>query len=148
MKNEYAVRPIGVIRSSFKDGAANMPIQPCFSKERGEVEVFREYAEGLKDIEGFSHIILVYLFHKTRGFSLLAKPYLDDEPRGIFSSRYPARPNRIGISIVRLVERKGNVLVVEGIDIIDGAPLLDIKPHIPPYAKAGEIRLGWLEGKI
>ncbi len=147
MKTEYTLKPIGVIHSSFKN-KKEVPIQPRFSKEKGEVELFEEYSEGLKDIEGFSHIILVYIFHKTKDYSLLVKPYLDDKAKGVFATRFPNRPNQIGISVVRLVEKKKNILVVEGIDVVDGTPLLDIKPYVPPFDKTEEVKIGWLEEKL
>ena len=143
----YVVKPIGVIHSPF-GSARGMPIQPRFSKSKGEIELFGEYPKGLKDIEGFSHIILVYRFHKSRGFSLLVKPYLDSEARGIFATRFPDRPNHIGISVVELIERSKNRLVVGGIDVVDGTPLLDIKPHVPPFDSAAGARIGWLEKKV
>lgn len=147
MKTEYTLKPIGVIHSSFKN-KKEVPIQPRFSKEKGEVELFEEYSEGLKDIEGFSHIILVYIFHKTKDYSLLVKPYLDDKAKGVFATRFPNRPNWIGISVVRLVEKKKNILVVEGIDVVDGTPLLDIKPYVPPFDKTEGVKIGWLEEKL
>ena len=147
MKTEYRIKPIGIIRSPFKEGK-DVPIQPRFSKDKAEVELFEEYSEGLKDIEGFSHVILVYLFHKAKEYSLLVKPYLDDEVKGVFATRFPERPNHIGISVVKLIEKKENTLVVGGIDVIDGTPLLDIKPYVPPFDNTKEVRIGWLEGKL
>ena len=97
--------------------------------QRGEcVEVYQEYAEGLQDLEGFSHIFLIYTFHESQGYSLLVKPFLDDQLRGLFATRFPARPNPIGLSVVKLIARQGNSLEVEGLDMLDGTPLLDIKP--------------------
>jgi tRNA-Thr(GGU) m(6)t(6)A37 methyltransferase TsaA len=147
METEYRIKSIGVIHSPFKSGK-DVPIQPRFSEDKGEVELFGEYSKGLKDIEGFSHIILVYLFHKTRDYSLLVKPYLDDELKGVFATRFPERPNHIGISIVKLMEKKKNTLVVGGIDVIDGTPLLDIKPYVPPFDNTRGVKIGWLEGKL
>jgi tRNA-Thr(GGU) m(6)t(6)A37 methyltransferase TsaA len=120
-----------------------MPIQPCFSKAGGRVEVFKEYSDGLKDIEGFSHIILIYRFHKAKGHCLVTKPFLDVKERGLFATRYPRRPNQIGISTVRLLKRKGNVLFADNIDILDGTPLLDIKPYVPDFEPQGKLRTGW-----
>jgi tRNA-Thr(GGU) m(6)t(6)A37 methyltransferase TsaA len=113
----------------------------------GSVEIFREYQEGLKDIQGFSHIILIYYFHKSRGYRLKVTPYLDKKQRGLFATRYPMRPNQIGLSIVRLLKRKGNILFVRGIDVLDNTPLLDIKPFVPDFIPKGKIKIGWLKGK-
>jgi len=146
-KSEYKVKPIGIIRSPFKSGK-EVPIQPRFSENKGEVELFEEYSKGLKDIEGFSHVILVYLFHKSKDYSLLVKPYLDDEMKGVFATRFPDRPNHIGISVVKLIEKKKDRMVVGGIDVIDGTPLLDIKPYVPPFDNTKDVKIGWLEGKI
>lgn len=145
--DEIRYTPIGVIHSPFKD-IEGMPIQPAGAKgDIGSVEVFQEYCEGLKDIEGFSHIILIYHFHLSRKHSLKAKPFLDDKARGVFAMRGPARPNPVGISAVRLVKVEGCVLHIEDVDIIDGTPLLDIKPYVPDFDWRPAERTGWLEGK-
>jgi tRNA-Thr(GGU) m(6)t(6)A37 methyltransferase TsaA len=123
------------------------PIQPYKSKKIGQVEVFEKFAPGLQDILGFSHIILIYKFHKSRGYKLLVKPFLDNQHRGVFSTRYPRRPNQIGISVVQLLRQEDNVLFVKGIDVFDGTPLLDIKPYVPHFDAAQKVRLGWLESK-
>ena len=141
-----SLKPIGVIHSPFKK-LAGMPIQPAFSKEKGVVEVFDKYKKGLKDLEGFSHLILIYEFHKSKGYSLLAKPFLDNKKKGVFATRSPHRPNHIGISIVKLVRRKGNKLTVGGIDALDGTPLLDIKPYVPEFDCHCNAKSGWLKGK-
>ena len=126
-------KPIGVIHSPFKD-VKGMPIQPAGAEGiKGTLEVFNEYCAGLKDIEGFSHIILVYHFHLSSDYSLEAKPFLDDIVRGIFAMRGPARPNSIGISVVRLIEVEHCTLYIEDVDIVDGTPLLDIKPYVPDF---------------
>jgi tRNA-Thr(GGU) m(6)t(6)A37 methyltransferase TsaA len=140
------VKPIGVIHSPFKT-KRQTPILACKSRAVGRVEVYRKYHDGLKDIEGFSHLILIYKFHKSRGYKLRVKPFLDDTLRGLFSTRYPRRPNQIGITVVRLLNRKRNVLTVKGIDIIDNTPLLDIKPYVPEFAAGTRVRIGWLKGK-
>ncbi len=141
------VKPIGIIHSPFKH-REDTPIQPSRSDAIGEIEVFKEYQEGLEDIEGFSHIILIYWFHKSEGYSLKVKPFLDDKLRRLFATRAPRRPNQIGLSVVRLLERKENIVYVKGIDVIDGTPLLDIKPYVPEFGPQEEIKIGWLEGKI
>jgi tRNA-Thr(GGU) m(6)t(6)A37 methyltransferase TsaA len=112
------------------------------------VEVFKQYADGLCDIDGFSHIILIYAFHKSRGYTLKVQPFLDEKQRGLCATRYPRRPNQIGLTTVRLLRKRSNVLHVQGIDVIDGTPLLDIKPYVPDFSPTERIRIGWLKGKI
>lgn len=145
MEEPLVCKPIGVIRSPFKtpDG---MPVQPSGSKTvKGTVIVDPEYEEGLEDLDGFSHIILIYYFHKSRGFSLKVIPFLDDRQRGLFSTRAPGRPNPIGLSVVRLKKISGNILEIKNVDILDGTPLLDIKPLVPEFDHGRKIRTGWLE---
>jgi tRNA-Thr(GGU) m(6)t(6)A37 methyltransferase TsaA len=145
--SEIKYKAIGIIRSPFK-AVEGMPIQPAGAHGvKGTVEVFAEYCAGLKDLEGFSHIILVYHFHLAEGYSLEARPFLDGEERGVFAMRGPARPNPIGISAVRLVEVEGCTLYIEDIDVIDGTPLLDIKPYVPDFDWRKVERVGWLSGK-
>ena len=143
--NPVEYQPIGVIHSPFND-LAGMPIQPAGAEGvRGSVEVASEYEAGLEDLTGFSHIILVYHLHRSEGFRLSVKPFLDTEERGLFATRAPKRPNPIGLSVVRLLGRTGRVLEIEGIDILDGTPLLDIKPYVPEIDRPEDIRIGWLE---
>jgi len=123
--------PIGIIHSPFKD-IKGMPIQPTGARGiAGTIEIDSKYVNGLKDIEGFSHIILIYHFHLSKGYSLEVIPFMDDRLHGVFSTRAPRRPNPIGISVVRLIKVKGYTLHIEDIDIADGTPLLDIKPYVP-----------------
>jgi tRNA-Thr(GGU) m(6)t(6)A37 methyltransferase TsaA len=144
---EIRYNPIGIIHSPFKEPQGT-PIQPKGGKGvEGTVEVFPEYAEGLKDLEGFSHIVLVFHFHLSKGYSLQVKPYLDDKEHGVFATRAPKRPNPIGISVVRLVRVEGNLLHIRDLDMIDGTPLLDIKPYVPEMNASEVERIGWLEGK-
>jgi len=139
------MRPIGVIYSLFTE-KDQTPIQSVRSQAIGTVEVFPEFADGLKDIEDFSHIHLIYIFHQSSGYSLQVKPFLDDHEHGIFATRYPYRPNPIGISTVRLLSRRENTLSIEGVDVLDGTPLLDIKPYVPDFDIRTEIvRVGWYE---
>jgi len=141
-------RPIGVIRSPFK-APEGTPIQPAGAKGVvGRVELLPEYKEGLKDIDGFSHIILVYHFHLSRRSSLLVRPYMDDEVHGVFATRAPSRPNPIGISIVRLVGIDGDILHIQDVDTVDGTPLLDIKPYVPAFDIRKVERFGWLERNV
>lgn len=141
------LKPIGFIRSPYKT-KEDVPIQAYLSDDLGEVEVLKEYEDGLKDIEGFSHIIIVYVFHKSKGYSLHVKPYLDPSLRGLFATRHPNRPNPIGISTVKLLERKGNILRIKGMDVIDGTPLIDIKPFVPRFDDRENVKFGWLEEKL
>jgi tRNA-Thr(GGU) m(6)t(6)A37 methyltransferase TsaA len=138
-------RPIGTIRSPFK-GVEKVPIQPsAASGIRGTVEVSAEFAAGLQDLSGFSHIILLYHFHRVTESRLTVMPFLDDQTRGVFATRAPSRPNPIGLSIVRLLGIEENLLHVENLDIVDGTPLLDIKPYVPAFDHNEAERTGWLE---
>ncbi len=141
---EITMRPIGIIHTPFTD-KAQVPIQASRSAATGFVEVYPDYADGLQDLEGFSHIILLYVFHESSGFSLLVKPFLDDNLRGLFATRYPARPNPIGFSVVTLISRNDNILQVEGLDMLDGTPLLDIKPYVSDFDMRTGTRSGWYE---
>ncbi len=107
-----------------------------------------KYKDGLCDIEGFSHLILIYRFHKSKGYRLKVTPFLDDVLRGLFATRYPRRPNQIGLTVVKLLKRKGNILFVKAIDVVDGSPLLDIKPYVPDFGPKEKVKIGWLKGKI
>lgn len=144
-------RPIGIVHSPFKD-VGGMPIQPAGAAGvRGTVEILPELAEGLRDLEGFSHVILVYHFHRVEEAKLVVTPFMDSEPRGVFATRAPKRPNPIGLSVVKLIGVEGNLLQIEHVDILDGTPLLDIKPYVPEFDAADRVRVGWLErakGKV
>ena len=143
MKIEY--HSIGIIRSPFEQ-VEGMPIQPAgASLIQGRVEVFPEYGEGLKDLDGFSHIFLLYHFHRVDGSELIVTPFMDSHPRGLFSTRAPKRLNPIGLSVVKLLRVVGTVLHVENVDILDGTPLLDIKPYIPQFDQHPADRIGWLQ---
>ena len=144
---ELSCRPIGLVHSPLRE-KSETPIQAAFSQIEGTVEVYPEHAAGLKDIEGFSHIFLLYWFHQSQGYRLIVRPFLDPEERGLFAVRYPARPNPIGISVVELVERDENQLRVRGLDVFDGTPLLDIKPFVPAFDHREGARIGWLLGKV
>jgi len=141
---EYVMRPIGVIHSPF-DEASQTPIQSSRSQSIGQVEVYPEYVEGLQDIEGFTYIILLYVFHRSSGYALKVKPFLDDQLHGLFTTRHPCRPNPIGLSTVRLLRRDKNMLEIQGVDMLDGTPLLDIKPFMPEFDLRSEARSGWYE---
>jgi len=138
--------PIGTIHSPFTD-ISGMPIQPTGARAvRGTVEISEKYAEGLADLEGFSRIILIYAFHKCASCQLTVTPFLDTTTHGLFATRAPCRPNAIGISIVRLVAVNGCELIIEDVDVIDGTPLLDIKPYVPLFDCYPDERSGWLTG--
>jgi tRNA-Thr(GGU) m(6)t(6)A37 methyltransferase TsaA len=141
-------RPIGIIHSPhLKPGGT--PIQPCSAKGiRGTVEVYPRFQEGLKDIDGFSHLILLYHFHLVKDYQLKAVPFMEDREHGIFAIRGPARPNPIGLSVVRLIQVRKNILTIEDIDIVDGTPLLDIKPYVPQMDIRDDAKIGWLEKAI
>lgn len=143
MKIEFS--PIGVIHSPFMD-LTGMPIQPAGAAGvRGTVKVFEEFRAGLKDLDGFSHIILLYHFHRGQGFKLHVVPFMDSQPRGLFATRAPKRPNPIGLSVVRLCGIEDTVLQIENVDVLDGTPLLDIKPYVPEFDAQTEVQIGWLE---
>jgi tRNA-Thr(GGU) m(6)t(6)A37 methyltransferase TsaA len=142
MSMEFVLRPIGEIHSPFNDKRA-MPIQASRSQALGQVEVYPAYVAGLQDLDGFSHIILLYVFHRSADYTLTVTPFLDDRKHGLFATRYPQRPNPIGISIVRLLTMHYNVLDIEGVDVLDGTPLLDIKPYVPDFDVRTEVRTGW-----
>lgn len=144
---EIRYRPIGIIRSPYKE-TEGTPIQPTGAKGvAGTVEVIPECVEGLKDLDGFSHIILIYHFHLAKGYSLTVKPFLDETPRGLFATRAPKRPNAVGFSIVKLVKIDGATLYIEDVDIVDSTPLLDIKPYVPAFDWREGERIGWLADK-
>ncbi len=136
-------RPIGVIHSEHSI-SQKTPIQPIYAKGcQGRAEIFPEFAEGLRDLDGFSHIYLLYHFHRTESAQLLVKPFLQDVEHGIFATRAPYRPNAIGLSVVELIRREDNVLYLEGMDILDGTPLLDIKPYTAKFDRFETSRNGW-----
>ena len=143
MKIEF--RPIGVIRTPFTK-TEGMPIQPTGAAGvKGTVEVFEEYRAGLKDLDGFSHIVLLYHFHRSHGFNLHVVPFMDSQLRGLFATRAPKRPNPIGLSVVQLDGIENGVLRVQNVDILDGTPLIDIKPYVPEFDVQPDVRTGWLE---
>ena len=147
-ETSIAVRPIGVIRTPYA-ALEGMPIQPGGARESlGQVVLEPELAPALADVTGFSHVYLLYCFHQSTGYKTTVTPYLDDTPRGLFATRAPKRPNPIGLSVVEVVSVEGNVLTVRGADMLDGTPLLDIKPYAPAFdAPAGAVRSGWLDAR-
>jgi tRNA-Thr(GGU) m(6)t(6)A37 methyltransferase TsaA len=146
--NPITYTPIGVIHSPFKEPKGT-PIQPPGARGiEGSVEVFPDYADGLVDLDGFSHIMLIYHFHLAKRPSLISKPFMDDRPHGVFAIRAPSRPNPIGISVVRLVRITENILHVQDVDIVDGTPLLDIKPYVPEFDAREVEKTGWLAKNV
>lgn len=146
--DKITYRPIGIIHSPFND-PKGVPIQPEAAKGvEGTVEVFGEFLEGVLHVDGFSHLMLVYHFHLSKNASLQVTPFLDNDVHGVFATRAPSRPNPIGISVVRLVSAQENVLRVSDVDIVDGTPLLDIKPYVPIFDIREVTKTGWLEGKV
>ncbi|HPO89605.1 MAG TPA: tRNA (N6-threonylcarbamoyladenosine(37)-N6)-methyltransferase TrmO [Victivallales bacterium] len=141
----FIFKQIGIIRSPHIE-ADNTPIQPVYAEKfSAEIEIFPDFVEGLKDIEGFSHIYLLYFFHRVISFKLIVKPFLEDVEHGIFATRASLRPNPIGMSIVRLIKRNGNILHVCGADMLNDTPLLDIKPYIEFFDKIDATKNGWMD---
>ena len=144
----YTYHQIGTIKSPHKE-AKGMPIQPSSARGiKGEIELLSKYSDGLKDLDGFSHIIVIYDFNKSTGFSLQAKPFLDDKVHGVFATRAPQRPNPIGISVLKLNAIRDNRLFVENVDMMDETPILDIKPYVSVFDGVDEEIIGWLSEHI
>jgi tRNA (adenine37-N6)-methyltransferase len=139
-----AFSAIGLIHTPF-DTTEETPIQASRSNAEGVVEVFPEFADGLNDIEAFSHLYLIYHLHRADQVHLQVEPFLDDQKHGVFATRHPFRPNHIGISIVQLISREGNRLHVLGADMFNQTPLLDIKPYVPDFDHRDSVHSGWYE---
>ena len=147
MEDKIIYSPIGIIRSPFKD-AVGMPIQASLSQgAEGTVEVYPDFTDGLQSLDEFSHIYLIYYFHKSKDYSLTVTPFLDNTPHGVFSTRAPKRPNAIGLSVVELTGVDKNILHIKNIDVIDGTPLLDIKPYVRKFDWHATTSEGWLSDK-
>ncbi|MBU0691944.1 tRNA (N6-threonylcarbamoyladenosine(37)-N6)-methyltransferase TrmO [bacterium] len=147
---EFHLRAIGTIHTPFTKQKGT-PIQPPMAKDaQGTIEILPEYCAGLKDLAGFERIWLLYCFHLTSGFKLEVVPYLDQEKRGLFATRAPTRPNPLGLSCVRLlsVDAAAGLLRIRDADMLDGSPLLDIKPYISRFDAFPDARLGWLENVV
>jgi len=144
---EITLSPIGRLETPFND-ITDMPIQPSvLADTRGKAVLDEKFVPGLKDLDGFSHIILLFLLHKISGYQLEVVPFMDTLPHGIVATRSPKRPNRIGMSIVRVESVDGNILHFKGVDMLNGSPLLDIKPYYSYFDQQTQVRNGWLEGK-
>ncbi len=139
---EFIMRPIGIIHSPFID-LQDTPIQSAYSDAQGSIEIYPQFEEGLQDIEDLSHLILLYVLDRAEPYSLRVKPFLDDRSHGLFATRYPARPNPIGLSVVELIKRRDNILEIGGVDVLDGTPLIDIKPYVPDFDIRTNVRTGW-----
>jgi len=145
--NQISFIPIGIIRSPYTE-LEDMPIQPSAATGiKGHILINEKFVEGLGDLEGFSHICLLYHFHLSDSYSLKVVPFLDDQSRGVFSTRAPKRPNPIGLSVVKLNKIAGNRIEIENVDIVDGTPLLDIKPYVPDMDEVDSPRIGWLSNR-
>jgi tRNA-Thr(GGU) m(6)t(6)A37 methyltransferase TsaA len=142
-----SVTPVGIVYSPFA-GPEGMPIQAALSETVGTLEIYAEYVDGLRDITAFDYLILLYHFHLTNKESLRVTPFLDNEPRGVFATRAPTRPNRIGLSVVRLLGVNGNVLDIGNVDMVSGTPVIDIKPYVPAFDSRTGCRVGWFAGKL
>jgi len=146
--DEIKYHPIGVVHSPFKEPKGT-PIQPTAALGiKATVEIYHEYEEGLQDLESFSHIIIIYHFHLSKHYNLKVKPYMDNNLHGVFATRSPSRPNPIGLSVVKLISIENNILNIQNIEIIEGTPVLDIKPYIPEFTTNEKIKIGWLENNI
>jgi len=138
-------KPIGIIHSPYEDPSKTPKYPQAVKNVRGSIEILPELVDGLKDLEGFSHLILLYHMHLAKKFSPIVKAYLDGKEHGVFATRSPSRPNPIGLSVVKLVKITGNTLIIEDLDIVNGTPLLDIKPYLPDFQDQSAIKLGWIE---
>jgi tRNA-Thr(GGU) m(6)t(6)A37 methyltransferase TsaA len=143
MPNEYTMRPIGFVRGSYHD-TSEIP-RGCGAKHDAEgiLEILPEYERGLTDVEGFSHLFVLWVFDRLEGFDLMSTPPTDTTPHGVFTTRSPRRPNPIGLTVVKLLRRDGPRLHVRGVDMLDGTPVLDLKPYLSGVAPE-ELRRGWL----
>ena len=137
------LRPIGFVRSPFDDTSGIPRGVGAKHTSEGTLEILPELADGLQDIEGFSHLFVVWCFHRSEGYELVSQPPTDDHSHGVFATRSPRRPNPIGLTVVRLIERNGNRLRVRGVDMLDGTPILDIKPYLSSVPTE-ELRRGWV----
>lgn len=147
MEQTYQLRPIGVVRTPFHT-KEDAPIQGAFVPgAEGVIDIHDEFAEGLEDIEGFSHLILIYVFDRGDQVELRPVPFLDDHPHGVLSTRNPRRPNRLGMTVVRLVRREGNRLFIHNVDVLDKTPLVDIKPYVSRFDSIPDALEGWFAGR-
>ena len=147
IQNKLELHPIGVIHTPI-NAPGDAPVQGRLGKIAGEIELHPEYEDALLDIETLSHLIVLYAFHRAKPVRLQVTPYLDTQLRGLFACRAPSRPNPIGFTVVRLIERQGRILKVEGVDMLNGSPLLDLKPYVPDFDSVPDASRGWLEKRL
>ncbi|MBF0299495.1 MAG: tRNA (N6-threonylcarbamoyladenosine(37)-N6)-methyltransferase TrmO [Oligoflexia bacterium] len=142
---EVLFNPIGIIKTEFKN-TVGIPIQFCFGRDHvGEVELYSQYVDGLKDLNDIQYIYLLYHFNRHSDYKLIVKPYMDETPRGLFSTRAPKRPNGIGLSIVEIIAIENNIIIFKGVDMVDNTPLLDIKPYVPKLDHVESNKNGWYD---
>ncbi len=142
------LHPIGIIHSPFTQ-LEKMPIQPAGRlSARGSLEIEDQYVDALKDLDGFSHIYVIYYFHKSTNWNARVRPFLDKEEHGVFATRAPNRPNPVGLSVFRLVSHESNIINVDNVDVLNGTPLIDIKPYVPQFDRVENVRIGWLSSQI
>ena len=145
---EICFRPIGIIHSPFTK-LSGIPIQPTMSNATGKIEIFEDFRDALKDLDGFSHIFCLYFFDMVKQpVPLQSKPFLKDDIKGVFAIRTPFRPNPIGLSVLKLISIKDNLIIIDNLDILDKTPLIDIKPYIPQFDNRETQKIGWLKGNI
>ncbi len=143
---DICFRPIGYFRTPFSS-PVGMPIQPAGARGvRGQIDILEEFSEGLKDLDGFSHVFVVYHLHEVGGYKLLTTPFLDVVPHGIFATRSPARPNPIGLSVLKVISVDAGTIGLEDVDVLNGTPVLDIKPYVAEFDACNADRFGWFEG--
>jgi len=145
MNKIVKLKPIGIIHTPYKE-PKGMPIQGKFDRAvKGKVELLPQYTPGLQDIKGFSHLILIYYFHRIKEEKVVCKPFLEDVVHGVFAVRSPYRPNRIGLSVVKLESVKKNILIFSEVDMLDGTPLLDVKPYVEHFDSRKNVKSGWVD---
>lgn len=145
---QITINPIGIIHTPY-NSIENMPIQPLAAEGvKGYIELFPQYMEGLTDLEEFSHITLVYHFHKINNYDLLVKPFMDTKKHGIFATKSPKRPNAIGLSTVKLLGIEKNIIQIEMVDMLNGTPLIDIKPFFEKFDNRTGTKSGWLDNQL
>lgn len=143
----YSFKPIGILRTPYSN-IQDMPIQPTGAEGViGSLILEPEYVPGIKDLDGFSHLLLIYVFHQAGQPQLTVIPFLDQQPHGVFATRAPKRPNPVGLSVVKLISIEENVLTLENVDMLDGSPVIDIKPFVPAFDQPENVRTGWLSAR-
>ncbi len=143
--DDFTIKPIGIIKTEFEK-KSGIPIQAKVGENFiGKIELKKEFSEGLKDLDSFTHIHLIYLFDRHSDYSLTVKPYMDDNPRGLFATRAPKRPNNLGLSLVEIINVKDNIITFKGVDMLNNTPLIDIKPYYHEFDSRENSKAGWLD---